>query len=185
LTNHPANIAPVDERAVNVTAGEFPVTARAQFAAPRHGHHQMIQEVTTSNRRTMQVPEWIPTLRSPISSLFVPAFPTPRASVAGIAFSPNAVDPLSLIVRAYDRAIRACETFEHADARTAIGVLRAALELDSPSSRSFDALYVWCEECLDSRDFMGPARTLRALRDAWCLASQPGPIVPRAELPVS
>ncbi len=115
----------------------------------------------------------------------MPAFPTPRASVAGIAYSPGAIDPLSQIVRAYDRAIRACEAFDHANARASIGLLRAALELDSAASRSFDALYVWCEECLDGHDYMGPARTLRALRDAWCLASQPGPIVPRAELPVS
>jgi hypothetical protein len=88
-------------------------------------------------------------------------------------------------VRAYDRAIRACEAFDHAEARASIGLLRAALELDSPASRSFDALYMWCEECLDGRDFMGPARTLRALRDAWCLASQPSPIAPKGALPVS
>ncbi len=103
----------------------------------------------------------------------------------GIAFAPAVVDPLGRIVRAYDRAIMACESFDVGGAREAIGLLRAALELDSPSSRSFDALYAWCEESIDGRDFMGPARTLRALRDAWCQAAAPAPIRPRPELPVS
>lgn len=105
--------------------------------------------------------------------------------MTGIAYAPSAIDPLNRIVRAYDRAIRACEAFDHAEARSSIGLLRAALELDSPASRSFDALYGWCEDCVDGRDFMGPARTLRALRDAWCQASQPTPIVTRPERPVS
>ena len=103
----------------------------------------------------------------------------------GIGYTPAAIDPLGRIVRAYDRAILACEAFDVERARTAIGLLRAALELDSAASRSFDALYAWCEESIDGRDFIGPARTLRALRDAWCQAGQPAPITPRAELPVS
>lgn len=103
----------------------------------------------------------------------------------GIGFAPASIDPLGRIVRAYDRAILACEAFDAARARTAIGLLRAALELDSPASRSFDALYAWCEESIDGRDFIGPARTLRALRDAWCQAGQPPAITPRSELPVS
>jgi hypothetical protein len=115
----------------------------------------------------------------------VPAYPTPSASHAGISFAPAAIDPLGRIVRAYDRAIMACEAFDHGAARSAIGLLRAALELDSPTARSFDALYSWCEEAIDGRDYMGPARTLRALRDAWCQAAQPTPILPRSELPIS
>ena len=88
-------------------------------------------------------------------------------------------------MRAYDRAIRACESFDHDCARTAIGLLRAALELDSPAARGFDALYSWCEDAVDSHDFIGPARTLRSLRDAWCHATAPQPIQPRTDLPVS
>ncbi len=115
----------------------------------------------------------------------MPAYPTPSASVAGIVYAAATIDPLSRIVRAYDRAIVACEAFDRTTARSAIALLRAALELDSPASRSFDALYAWCEEAIDAHDFMGPARTLRALREAWCQASQPAPITPRPELPVS
>lgn len=98
---------------------------------------------------------------------------------------PAAIDPLGRIVRAYDRAIRACESFDLAAARESIGLLRAALELDSPASRSFDALYAWCESSIDSRDFIGPARTLRSLRDAWCQVGRPTPITTRPEWPVS
>ena len=32
---------------------------------------------------------------------------------------------------------------------------------------------------------MGPARTLRALREAWSQVGEPRPITPRPELPVS
>lgn len=106
-----------------------------------------------------------------------------------IAYAPPALDPLGRIVRAYDRAIRACETFDYTASREAIGLLRAALEIDGPVARSFDALYAWCEEAIDGHDYVGPARTLRALRDAWCQATQasaqPAPIVTRPEWPVS
>jgi hypothetical protein len=89
----------------------------------------------------------------------------------------QAPDPLSLLVRAYDRAIRACETFDHRGAIAAISVLRDALDLDSPASRSFDSLYKWCLERVDAHDFMGAAQCLRTLRDAWRRASQPTPFV--------
>jgi hypothetical protein len=115
----------------------------------------------------------------------VPAHLTPRFNQPITAYVPPALDPLGRIVRAYDRAIRACESFDHASARQTIGLLRAALELDSPAARSFDALYAWCEEAIEGHDFMGPARTLRALRDAWCQVGEPTPITPRPELPVS
>ncbi|MDQ8157892.1 MAG: hypothetical protein P3B76_02570 [Gemmatimonadota bacterium] len=98
---------------------------------------------------------------------------TPAYSHAVIDVDHQAPDPLSLLVRAYDRAIRACEAFDHADARETISVLRGALELDTAASRSFDALYSWCEESVDHHDFVGAAQCLRSLRDAWRRATQP------------
>lgn len=104
----------------------------------------------------------------------VPA-PTPAFSHAVIDVDHQAPDPLALLVRAYERAIRACEAFDHNGSREAISVLRCALELDSPASRSFDALYAWCEESVDYHDFVGAAQCLRSLRDAWRRAAQPKP----------
>lgn len=107
------------------------------------------------------------------------------------------IDPLARLVRAYDRAIRACEAFDHTAAREAIAVLRCALELDSSASRSFDALYAWCEESVDHRDFVGAAQCLRTLRNAWRAATNPtgasntvdtdrySVILPRRDIPVS
>ena len=97
----------------------------------------------------------------------------------------QADEPLDRIVRAYDRAIAACETFDRAAARRQLALLRAALDLDSAASRSFDALYSRCEDALSEHDFIGPARCLRSLRAAWCRAIQPSRIVTRADLPVS
>lgn len=88
------------------------------------------------------------------------------------------IEPLARLVRAYDRAIRACEAFDHAAARAAIGVLRSALELDSSTARSFDALYAWCEESVDNRDYVGAAQCLRTLRNAWRAAINPSTDVP-------
>ncbi len=115
----------------------------------------------------------------------MPAFPTPSSSHSVVAYAPSTADPLGRIVRAYDRAIRACESFDHQGSRMAIGLLRAALELDSPAARGFDALYSWCEDAVDSHDFIGPARTLRSLREAWCQSTAPRSIRPRTDLPVS
>lgn len=84
----------------------------------------------------------------------------------------QAPDPLSLLMRAYDRAIRACETFDDVGARQTIHVLREALDLDTAASRSFDALYEWCEECVEAHDYVSAAQCLRTLRDAWRRASQ-------------
>ncbi|WP_353267162.1 hypothetical protein [Gemmatimonas sp.] len=112
--------------------------------------------------------------------------PTPMLTTAVIDADRQAPDPLSLLVRAYDRAIRACETFDPGAARTAIAVLRDALDLESAASRSFDSLYEWCEECVDTRDFMAAAQCLRTLRDAWRRAGQMPIGTPRtwADLPV-
>ena len=103
--------------------------------------------------------------------VLTPAFPH-----AVIDVDHQAPDPLSCLVRAYDRAIRACEAFNHDDSREAISVLRCALELDSPASKSFDALYAWCDESVDCGDFVGAAQCLRALRDAWRRATQAKPL---------
>lgn len=106
--------------------------------------------------------------------LIVPA-PTPAFSQAVIDVDRQAPDPLTCLVRAYDRAIRACEAFDRDGSREAIGVLRYALELDSPASKSFDSLYAWCEESVDCRDYIGAAQCLRSLRDAWRRAALPKP----------
>jgi hypothetical protein len=102
--------------------------------------------------------------------------PTPIYTKAVIDADRQSPDPLSLLVRAYDRAIRACETFDRREATAAISVLRDALDLESPASRSFDSLYQWCIERVDSHDFMSAARCLRTLRDAWRRASQPSTV---------
>ena len=104
--------------------------------------------------------------------------PTPLFTNAVIDADHQAPNPLVLLVRAYDRAIGACETFDLAGARHAIAVLREALDLDSPASRSFDSLYAWCEECVDARDFVAAAQCLRTLRDAWRRAAQMPPVGP-------
>lgn len=85
----------------------------------------------------------------------------------------HVTDPLGYIVRAYDRAIAACDAFDHAAARDAVALLRAGLVVDSPASRGFDALYAWCEGRIAAHDFNGAARTLRSLREAWCRAIAP------------
>ncbi len=84
-------------------------------------------------------------------------------------------DPLAVVIRAYDAAIGACETFDERGARQALGLLRAALALDTPASCGFDALYAWCEGAVGRRDYLGAAQRLRALRDAWSRATAPDP----------
>jgi hypothetical protein len=112
--------------------------------------------------------------------------PTPLSSRVIDADHPSS-EPLARLVRAYDRAIRACERFDHRAARETISVLRGALDLDSSASRSFDSLYAWCEESVDGHDFVGAAQCLRSLRDAWRQAAQPDaqrPIPVRRDRPV-
>jgi len=94
------------------------------------------------------------------------------------------MDPLHAILRAHDRAIHACEAFDHATARQALGLLRHALELDTAEARSFDSLYARCESAVDQRDFVGPARRLRTLREAWSRAGEPRPLVTRTDRPL-
>ena len=115
----------------------------------------------------------------------MPTQPTPIARLRAVVSHPRAIDPLAQVVRAYDRAIAACETFDRAEASRHLRVLRAALDLESPASRNFDALYAWCEASLTAFDYIGPARCLRSLRSAWCLAVAPSLIVTRCDLPVS
>jgi hypothetical protein len=96
-------------------------------------------------------------------------------------------EPLARLVRAYDRAIRACEAFDRPGAREAISILRCSLDLDSASSRSFDSLYAWCEESIDGHDFVGAAQCLRTLREAWrqaTVADSRRPIPVRRDLPL-
>lgn len=109
------------------------------------------------------------------SALRTVPVPTPAFSHAVIDVDHQAPDPLTCLVRAYDRAIRACEAFDRDGSREAISVLRGALELDSSASKSFDALYAWCEESVECRDFVGAAQCLRSLRAAWRRAAQPTP----------
>jgi hypothetical protein len=113
--------------------------------------------------------------------------PTPVFSPAVIDADRRTADPLARLVRAYDRAIRACEAFDAPGAHEAIGLLRSALELDSSASRSFDALYAWCEEAVDQHDFVAAAQCLRTLRDAWRRAVHPASrpaFPPFADLPL-
>jgi hypothetical protein len=112
-------------------------------------------------------------------------YATPLASRRIVPDEQGAVRPIDRIVRAYDRAIGECERFDARGAHEALALLRAALELDSPAARSFDALYQWCDDEIGEREFMGPARCLRSLRDAWCRAVAPAGIFPRSDLPVS
>ena len=115
----------------------------------------------------------------------MPSRPTPIARMPTILPDRQAHESLHRIVRAYDRAISACEAFDRLAATRQLGLLRAALDLDSAASRSFDALYSRCEDALSANDFVGPTRCLRSLRDAWRHAVQPSPLMTTANLPVS
>lgn len=110
--------------------------------------------------------------------------PVSSSQSASTAFDrdPQAAASLACLVRAYDRAIDACESFDRDGARYALSLLRSTLELDSPASKSFDALYAWCEESVDQRDFIGASQCLRSLRAAWHRATQPAsPFPPFAQ----
>lgn len=115
----------------------------------------------------------------------MPTQPTPIARLHAVIPDRRANDPLVQVVRTYDRAIAACEAFDRGEASRHLRVLRAALDLDCPASRGFDALYAWCEKSLTAFDYIGPARCLRSLRSAWCRAVAPPPIVTRRDLPFS
>ena len=85
------------------------------------------------------------------------------------------VDPLERILRVYDRAIQACERGDQVGALSSVRLLRAALELDTPAAKGFDAIYGWCEEAILAQDLTAPVKTLRTLQSAWFAATAPGP----------
>lgn len=80
-------------------------------------------------------------------------------------------NPLLHVLRAYDRAIHACEVLDAPAANRAIALLRASHEGESPESLGFDGIFVWCERALAEGDFAGPARRLGTLRNAWADAA--------------
>lgn len=122
-----------------------------------------------------------------------PAHPFSGFPVLTPALAPRAIDadrpprdPLAQLLRVIDRAIAGCETFDPERATGAIRLLRCTLDLSSSESRTFDALYGWCETAVLTNDFIGAARCLRSLRAAWVQAMSPPYGVPyRAGLPVS
>ncbi|GEM_PF-2412671 len=81
-------------------------------------------------------------------------------------------NPLLRVLRAYDRAIHACEVSDASAANRALALLRASHEGQSPESLGFDGIFVWCERALADGDFVGPARRLGTLRNAWSDAAQ-------------
>jgi hypothetical protein len=84
-------------------------------------------------------------------------------------------NPLRHVLRAYDRAIRACDQQDELAARRALALLRASLDGDSPESIGFDGIFVWCERAVAARDFAEPSRRLATLRKAWQTADQVRP----------
>lgn len=81
-------------------------------------------------------------------------------------------NPLRHVLRAYDRAIRACELADPSAARRAISLLRGSLDTESPEAHGFDGIFLWCERAIASGDFSGPGRRLSTLRNAWQTAEQ-------------
>lgn len=79
--------------------------------------------------------------------------------------------PLHHVLRAYDRAINACEGMDAPAANRAIALLRASHEGESEASMGFNGIFVWCERALEDGDFSGPARRLTSLRNAWSNAA--------------
>lgn len=84
----------------------------------------------------------------------------------------TARNPLRHVLRAYDRAIHACEGMDALAANRAIALLRASHESESAESLGFDGIFVWCERALAEHDFVGPARRLTTLRNAWLDAAE-------------
>ncbi|MGV3711007.1 MAG: hypothetical protein ACO1Q7_19445 [Gemmatimonas sp.] len=84
-----------------------------------------------------------------------------------MTFDLAAGSPLHHVLRAYDRAIDACEVMDAPAANRAIALLRASHESESAESMGFNGIFVWCERALEDGDFSGPARRLTSLRNAW------------------
>lgn len=76
-------------------------------------------------------------------------------------------NPLLHVLRAYDRAIHACELRDAPAANRGLALLRASHDGQSPESLGFDGIFLWCERALSQGDFEGPARRLGTLRNAW------------------
>lgn len=75
--------------------------------------------------------------------------------------------PLRHVLRAYDRAIHACEVMDAPAAIRAIALLRESHAGNSAESLGFESIFVWCERALDDGDYAEPARRLTSLRNAW------------------
>ncbi|MEO7362495.1 MAG: hypothetical protein ABI120_19350 [Gemmatimonadaceae bacterium] len=84
----------------------------------------------------------------------------------------TARNPLRHVLRAYDRAIHACEGMDAVAANRAIALLRASHGSESAESLGFDGIFVWCERALAEGDFAGPTRRLTTLRNAWLDAAE-------------
>lgn len=81
-------------------------------------------------------------------------------------------NPLRHVLRAYDRAIRACDGLDEQAANRAISLLRDSHDGVSADSLGFDGIFVWCERAIAEGDFAGPARRLTTLRNAWINAAE-------------
>jgi hypothetical protein len=93
-------------------------------------------------------------------------------------------NPLRHVLRAYDRAIHACEVFDAPGANRALSLLRESHGGQSPESLGFEGIFVWCERALAEGDFEGPARRLSTLRRAWVDAAQVrAPLTPNRGIP--
>lgn len=122
----------------------------------------------------------------PVDPVSISRTPTEGADAFCTAGHP--AESLGYIVQAHDRAIAACERFDPEAARAAVALLRAGLVLDTPEARGIDAVYRSCERGIAAQDFIGPARSLRSLRQAWFRAVEPGakiPLQPRRSLPLA
>jgi hypothetical protein len=91
-------------------------------------------------------------------------------------------NPLRHVLRAYDRAIRACELEDGAAAHRALALLRASLDHGTAEASGFEGIFVWCERAVVAGDFAEPARRLGTLRNAWQTAEQVRPGTGRARL---
>lgn len=76
-------------------------------------------------------------------------------------------NPLRHVLRAYDRAIHACNAGDAEGGKRAITLLRASHDGESPESLGFDGIFAWCDRALAGGDFAGPERRLTTLRNAW------------------
>lgn len=84
-------------------------------------------------------------------------------------------NPLRHVLRAYDRAIRACDLQDAVAAQRALSLLRASLDSGSPESSGFDGIFLWCERSIAQGDFAEPGRRLATLRNAWQTAERVRP----------